>query len=121
MPLDAEPYLSLATFRKNGAAVATPVWFARSGPKLYVFSESRAGKVKRLRNSPRARVAHCDVRGKLLGEWQDAQARVVADPPTVERAYGALRAKYGWQMWIADTLARLTGRYAKRAIIEIDA
>ncbi len=121
MPLDAEPYLSLATFRKNGAAVATPIWFARSGPKLYAFSEGRAGKVKRLRNSTRARVAHCDMRGKLLGEWQDVQARVVSDAATVERAYVALRAKYGWQMWIGDTLSRLTGRYDRRAILEIDA
>jgi PPOX class probable F420-dependent enzyme len=121
MPLDAEPYLSLATFRKSGAAVATPVWFARSGPKLYVFSEGKAGKVKRLRNSSRARVAACDVRGNLRGEWHDAQARVVTDSATVERAYAALRAKYGWQMWIADTLSRLTGRYANRAILEIDA
>jgi hypothetical protein len=121
MPLDAERYLSLATFRKSGAAVATPVWFARSGAKLYVFSEGRAGKVKRLRNSPRARVAACDVRGNLRGEWQDAQARVVSDAAAIERAYAALRAKYGWQMWIADMLSRLTGRYDKRAIIEIDA
>jgi len=121
MPLDTEPYLSLATFKRDGTAVPTPIWFARSGGKLYAFSEGRAGKVKRLRNSPRARVAHCDLRGKLLGGWQDAQARVVADPATVERAYAALRAKYGWQMWIGDTLARLSGRYERRAIIEIDA
>ena len=121
MRLDAEPYLSLATFRRSGAAVATPVWFARSGPKLYVFSEGRAGKVKRLRNSPRARVARCDVRGRLLGDWQDAQARVVSDAATVERAYAALHAKYGWQMWIGDVLSRLAGRYDRRAIIEIDA
>ena len=121
MPLDAEPYLSLATFRKSGAAVATPVWFARSGERLYVFSEGKAGKVKRLRNSSRARVAPCDMRGRLLGEWQDAQARVVGDTAAIERAYAALHAKYGWQMWIGDVLSRLAGRYDRRAIIEIDA
>ncbi len=120
MRLDREPYLSLATFRKSGVAVATPIWFARSGDHLYAFSERTAGKVRRLRNSPRARVAACDVRGNLRGPWQDAQARVLGDPAAIERAYAALRAKYGWQMWLLDLLSRLSGRYAGRAILEID-
>ena len=40
--------------RRNGNAVETPVWFAEHAGKLYVFSAGDAGKVKRLRNSPRA-------------------------------------------------------------------
>lgn len=112
-------YLSLATFRKNGNAVATPVWFAEDGGKLYAFTAGDSGKVKRLRNGPRARVAPCTVRGKLLGDWQDAQARIVADAATVERAYRALRDKYGLQMWLTDLSSRLTGRYSRRAVLEI--
>jgi len=113
-------YINLATFRRSGKAVETPVWFAELDARLYVFSEAKAGKVKRLRNSPRARVAVCDVRGKLRGEWVEVVARVVEDPETIERAFAALRAKYGWQMWIADFFSRLAGRIDKRAIIEID-
>jgi PPOX class probable F420-dependent enzyme len=112
-------YLNLATFRRDGRAVETPVWFAESDGRLYAFSEGRAGKVKRLRNSPRSRVAACDVRGRLRGPWQDASARVVSDSATVERAYASLRAKYGLQMRLADALSRLSGRYAKRAMLEI--
>jgi hypothetical protein len=37
-------YFSLATFRKNGNAVATPVWFAPAGNTFYVFSAGDAGK-----------------------------------------------------------------------------
>jgi hypothetical protein len=96
------------------------VWFAEAQGRYYVFSAGDAGKVKRLRNSPRARVAACDVRGKLLGEWHEARGRVVDDAQTVERAYAALRAKYGWQMWLGDLASRLTGRYARRAILEIE-
>ncbi|HUP22689.1 MAG TPA: PPOX class F420-dependent oxidoreductase [Thermoanaerobaculia bacterium] len=112
-------YLSLATFRKNGNAVATPVWFAEDDGKLYAFTAGDSGKVKRLRNGPRARVAPCTVRGKLLGDWQDADARIVADAATVERAYRALRDKYGLQMWLTDLSSRLTGRYSRRAVLEI--
>jgi hypothetical protein len=117
--LAAARYLSLATFRKNGNAVATPVWFAADGGKLYAFTAGDSGKVKRLRNSSRARVAPCTVRGNLLGDWQDAQARIATDAATVERAYRALRDKYGLQMWLTDLSSRLTGRYSRRAVLEI--
>jgi PPOX class probable F420-dependent enzyme len=118
--LSAERYMSLATFRRNGAAVETPVWFAETEGKLYVFSASDSGKVKRLRHSPRARVAACNARGRIDGAWIDARARIVAGPAVIDAAYAALRAKYGWQMQLTDLLSRLTGRYAGRAILEIE-
>src|SRR5258705_1818592 len=96
--LDREAYISLATFRRDGRAVQTPVWFARRGERLYVFTENDAGKVKRLRNGPRARVAACNVRGKLRGDWLEARRRVVDDPGTERDAYAAVRSKYGRQM-----------------------
>lgn len=118
--LSAERYISLATFRRTGAAVETPVWFAESQGKFYVFSASNSGKVKRLRRSPRARVAACNARGRIDGPWIDATARIVGEPAVIEAAYAALRAKYGWQMRLTDWLSRLTGRYAGRAILEIE-
>jgi PPOX class probable F420-dependent enzyme len=118
--LTDERYLNLATFRRTGAAVETPVWFAALDGKLYVFSAADAGKVKRLRNSPRARVAACDLRGRLRGDWLDASARIVTDSATIERALAALHAKYGFQMRLADFFSRLTGRIDRRAWLEIE-
>jgi uncharacterized protein len=118
--LDAARYLSLATFRRDGTAVRTPVWFAAAGGKLYVFSAGDAGKVKRLRRSPRAQVAPSDVRGRARGPWRDATARLVTDPSLIERGHAALRAKYGWQARVTDLLSRLTGRRNRRAWIEIE-
>ena len=112
-------YFSLATFRKDGRKVATPVWFATNGDVHYVFSAGDAGKVKRLRNSNRAEVAACDVRGKLLGEWQEASAALFDDPEEVATALALLRKKYGWQMRMADWGARLAGRYGKRGYIRV--
>ncbi|MEQ8857961.1 MAG: PPOX class F420-dependent oxidoreductase [Pseudomonadales bacterium] len=110
-------YVSLATFRKSGAEVATPVWVAHDNGEFFIFSAGNAGKVKRLRNSPRARLAVCDVRGKLLGEWHDATAEILEHPGDKRRALRLLRRKYGWQMWLADTGAKLTGRFHRRAYI----
>jgi len=117
--LDRHRYLSLATFRRSGAEVATPVWFAAQGGTLWVVSAGDAGKVKRLRGSPRVRIAPCDARGGLRGPWQEATARLVSDGALIARARAALRAKYGWQVRVLDGFARLTGRARRRAWIAI--
>ena len=117
--LKLESYLSLATFRRDGRMVATPVWFAPAGERYYVFSEATAGKMKRLKNDSHIRVAACDVRGKVRGEWIEGTARRVDAEDTIDIAYAALLKKYGWMMRLTDFFSKLTGRYDARAIIEI--
>jgi len=117
--LDRHRYLSLATFRRSGVEVRTPVWFAPADGKLYVFTSGDSGKAKRLRNSPRARIAPCDARGGVRGAWREATARLVTDRALIARAGDALRAKYGWQMTILDLFSRVAGRIERRAWIEI--
>ena len=78
-------YLNLETFKKSGEGVKTPVWFAAepsvsldsSEAKLYVYTIGASGKVKRIRNNPRMRIAPCDMRGRVLGERVDARAEIV--------------------------------------------
>lgn len=80
-----QKYLNLETFKKNGDGVKTPVWFAAdlaagldsSGAKLYVYTVGVTGKVKRIRNNGRVRIAPCNARGGVLGEWVDARAEIV--------------------------------------------
>jgi hypothetical protein len=118
--MDDHRYVCLATVRRNGVEVKTPVWFAAVGEKLYVVTAGEAGKVKRLRHSPRIRVAPCDARGRVQGAWRDGVGRIVTDARMSERAHAALRAKYGWQVWLLDFFSRLTGRLRRRAWIEIE-
>jgi PPOX class probable F420-dependent enzyme len=117
--LDRHRYLSLATFRRSGAEVATPVWFATVDGLRYVVTSGDSGKAKRLRASSRARVAPCDARGRVEGDGLDATARLVADAQTIRRAHAALKTKYGWQFRLLDLGARLSGRVKRRAWIEI--
>jgi len=113
-------YISLATFRRSGEAVPTPVWSAERDGKFYVFTAAGSGKVKRLRNDPRIRVAACGPRGRVRGEWIDGRARRVEDPAVESAAYAALLAKYGWQMRVLDFFSKLSGRIEERAILELD-
>ncbi len=118
--LDKESYISLATFRRSGAAVETPVWFAVIDGLFYVVTDGTSAKVKRIRATKRVRVAACDVRGTTRGSWHDGNGRVVKDAKLVERAHAALTAKYGWQMWLLDAGSRLFGRYGRRAYLELE-
>jgi len=83
---DGHKYLNLETFKKSGDGVKTPVWFAAdpatnlasSDAKLYLYTIGVSGKVKRIRNNPRVRIAPCDMRGNVLGEWVEARAEIVS-------------------------------------------
>lgn len=111
-----EQYLSLETYRKTGAPVLTPVWFAEENGEVYVYSLAEAGKVKRIRNNARVRVAPCDMRGKLKGEWIDGLARIL-DGAEVERANSLLDQKYGIMKKFGNLTSKLLGR--KRTFIAI--
>lgn len=117
--IDTAQYISLATRRRNGEFVPTPVWFAPQGGAYYVFSSGDAGKVKRLRNFSDARIAPCTVSGKLTDGWMEAEAQLVDDPAEIQRALEALRRKYGWQMRALNFLSRLGGRLEQRAYIRV--
>ena len=71
-------YIALETFRKSGAGVVTPVWVVAENGKLYVWTVDNSGKVKRIRNNPRVRIAVSDAKGAPKSEWVEAQAQVLA-------------------------------------------
>lgn len=114
-----ERYVSLATFRRDGRAVSTPVWCVLLDGNFYCFSAADAGKVKRMRANGRAQLTGCDIRGQTHGDSFEGIIGPVTEAPFIEQIYRSLRAKYGWQMHIADFFARISGRYQRRAVLQI--
>jgi PPOX class probable F420-dependent enzyme len=115
-----EKYVSLATFRKDGREVRTPVWLVGEGSEYYVFSESKAGKVKRIRNNGEVSIAPCDLRGNLKSEdWESGSAEIIGDSAKLNDIYAQFDSKYGWQMRLLNFIARLNGRYHKRAVLAL--
>jgi len=89
-------YISLASFRKNGLAVYTPVWFAEEDGRLFVMTRTDSGKFKRIRNNPQIKIAPCTMSGKVTGPEFPARVRVLPEVDW-DRARNAVRAKY----WLA--------------------
>jgi len=82
--LDQAEYISLRSYKRDGGAVDTPVWCAPLDDKLVIFTLRETYKVKRVQRNPKVQVARCDVRGGLLGPWQEGTCRAV-DEPNVKR------------------------------------
>ena len=110
-------FLNLETFRKSGVGVPTPVWFVEQDGILYVRTIDNSGKVKRIRNNGQVRVAPCDSRGSLKGEWVEAQAKMV-EGETAAKANALLDKKYGFQKKMFDSMAKL--RKNEHAMIQIN-
>jgi PPOX class probable F420-dependent enzyme len=61
-------YLSITSYKQNGTAVATPVWFVDQDGRLLVETDAASGKVKRIRHNPAVLVAACAANGRLRGD-----------------------------------------------------
>ena len=116
---DKEKYVNLSTQKKDGSLVNTPVWFAQDGEKkhFYIFSAGEAGKVKRIRNFSSVKVAICDFKGNLRGEWISAQAELIDEEDFKMRAYRQLQKKYGLTIKVFDFFSKLFGKYKQRQVI----
>ena len=113
---DKENYFNLGTLKRDGSYVDTPVWFAKSSPgdAFYVLANVKSGKVKRLRNFDSTRIAVCDWKGRLKGDWELASAELVTESEHMIRLF---RSKYGLQFYVFEFFSRLSGKRKERQMI----
>ena len=92
-PFVRQKTILLATYRRDGTPVGTPVNVAVDGDRAFVRTWDTAWKVKRIRNNPEVEVAPSTVRGKPTGLAIRAHAKVLSGD---ESAYAgrALARKY---------------------------
>lgn len=116
-------FMRLTTFRKSGEPVATPVWFALAGDTVYVVTDDPSGKLKRIRNNGRVRLAPSNFRGTPNGDETEAVATVITDPAERSAAERALRQHYGWQWrlftWFSDRFRKHNGQPVRHAFLKI--
>jgi uncharacterized protein len=116
-----QQYINLETFRRSGAGVPTPVWFVAGVRKLYVRTIANSGKIKRIRNNGLVRLASCDARGNLSGEWVEARARVLTpeEEAQAKEVNRMLYKKYGPLKFAFDLAGRLQKHRSDTIEIEL--
>ena len=115
-------YLSLTTFKRDGSAVATPVWVARDGNELVVITDAASGKAQRIRNSGRVILAPCDMRGKVTGPSVDGVARLT-DSTETDYISAQIKRKYGLTYTLIGLMEKLRRRESSGSVgirIEVD-
>ena len=117
--LGAEKFVSLTTFKKDGTAVATPMWIGPDGDHLFFWTPADSWKAKRARNNPRVVLVPCGRSGKVRdgAHEVDGVAEVITDSATVERLAGVIRRKYGVEFVIVTFIERVLARGRKPRLI----
>jgi PPOX class probable F420-dependent enzyme len=105
--LAASRYLLLRSYRKDGAPVDTPIWFAMTGDSL-VFRTKRGPKTARLRAHPGVELRPCDHRGAVTGTAVVTGRASILAGADAESANRLLHGRYGWQ-WTIVPLLRVPG------------
>jgi len=111
-----QQFVSLTTFRRSGAPVATVVWIAHDGDALVVTTVADSGKVKRLRNDPRVELRPSNRRGAVADDAPVATGVVEVTAPD-ERSTAALRRKYGLQYRLITGFERVLARGRRQRVI----
>lgn len=97
--LAAAQYVALASYRRDGTAVATPIWVCAYGSGLAVWTVRSSFKVKRIGRNPAVTVAPCRFRGEVIGPAAAGRATVMSDEETAKLRKVMAR-KYGLMGWL---------------------
>jgi hypothetical protein len=111
MAIDAdEGCVLFTTFKRDGTAVSTPVWWVDMGDGTFGFwTSSGSGKAKRLAHTSRVTVQPCNQRGtaKPGTSPEEATARIVSGAQSDE-IHRRVVAKYGFWTKVTKVIATTT-------------
>src|SRR5262245_60785970 len=116
---EGKRYCNLESYRRDGSPVRTLLWFVELERELAFYTMAQSGKVKRLRRNQHVRVAPCNARGAVTGDWVDGTARLL-EGEDARRVYELLNRKYGWRRRLLNLLVRLRPRPRASYAIRLD-
>ena len=106
---EKQQFLNIETFRKSGAGVKTPVWFARDGGALYIWTQTDSGKAKRIRINPDVRIAPAKADGTPVGEWVPAKAYADESDEALSHVKRLFKKKYGASFTTFGLMGKMRG------------
>ena len=111
----SQKVISLESYKKNGAPVQTPVWLVEDAGTIYVRTDAKTWKAKRIRKNPAVRIAPSNMRGAILGSWVKGEAHFV-EGEEANHILNLFKKKYGIIGRIIDFFNRLRGKRSSTVI-----
>lgn len=108
-------FVSLVTYKRDGSAVASPMWVAQDGPDLVVWTPADTWKVKRARRDPRVVLIRSGRTGKVDPVEPELSGTAVVEdaPEAVSKAETLIRRKYGLEFVLITTIEAVMARGRK--------
>ena len=113
--IGAEKYVSFTSYKRNGDAVATPVWIiSLPNGEVGFTTDANAWKVKRIANNPHITLRACDIRGHVKPGAVEVtgNARLVrgeecaAIENAITKKYGLLARLVNASGWVKEKFRR---------------
>ena len=114
-----QKYISLETYKKDGTAVRTPVWFVIDSDLIYIITRENTGKVKRLKINKDIRIVSCSFKGEPKNEW----VKGITEKITGEKAEKIIKLrkkKYGFSARLIGLFSSQKGKSITYSIKLID-
>jgi uncharacterized protein len=92
-------YVSLTTYKKDGSAVATPVWLLCDNDQVFITTQASSAKVRRIKANPAVTLAPCNARGVVRGQTVAGTA-TIADEANTATITKRIARKYGLLGWV---------------------
>ena len=92
--LEGHRHCAVVSYKRDGSAVSTPVWFGLSGGRLYFRTLEDSYKLRRIGRRADVLVAPCNPRGAPIGPPVAGRARILAASEE-EVAERAIQANFG--------------------------
>jgi uncharacterized protein len=106
--LGSTRYALLRTYRRDGTAVDTPIWFDLQGNSV-VFRTKVGPKIKRMTRRPDVELTACDYLGRVRSGATTFFGRAtILSGGEAEAANRALHRRYGWQ-WNVVPMLKIPG------------
>ncbi|MHC9292804.1 PPOX class F420-dependent oxidoreductase [Mycobacterium sp. LTG2003] len=96
-------YALLRTYRRDGTAVDTPIWFVLED-RTMLFRTKIGPKTRRIAARPDVELVPCDHKGRVTGTARAIGRATVLTGVDAQRGNRALHGRYGWQWNILPVL-----------------
>ena len=109
-------YINLESYNLRGEPKRTPVQSMEYNGLIYVRTDPKTWKVRRIRKNPHVRIVISDRNGKPMSNWVDAEAQIVESEEKRNEIQNVFKKAYGR---VGNSIVNLVARGRGEQLTEV--